>query len=89
VFVTIHFPSHGTSVLPRFRCRVGHAWTGEGLVQKQSDILGDALWTALRSLEESVSLARQFAERHKDRGNQRLAVGDSEESPEASRATGD
>ncbi len=73
----------------RFRCRVGHAGTGEGRVAKQSDILDDALWTALRSLEESVSLARQLAERYKDRGNQRLAVGDSEESPEASRATGD
>jgi two-component system chemotaxis response regulator CheB len=58
----------------RFRCRVGHAWTGEGLVAKQSDILDDALWTALRSLEESVSLARQLANRHRDRGNLQLAA---------------
>jgi two-component system, chemotaxis family, protein-glutamate methylesterase/glutaminase len=58
----------------RFRCRVGHAWTGEGLVAKQSDILDDALWTALRALEESVSLLRQVAERHRGRGNLRLAA---------------
>jgi two-component system, chemotaxis family, protein-glutamate methylesterase/glutaminase len=58
----------------RFRCRVGHAWTSEGLVAKQSDVLDDALWAALRALEESVSLSRQLAERHRARGNVRLAA---------------
>jgi two-component system chemotaxis response regulator CheB len=57
----------------RYRCRVGHAWTGDGLVAKQSDILDDALWTALRSLEESVSLSRQLVKRHRGRGNALLA----------------
>jgi two-component system, chemotaxis family, protein-glutamate methylesterase/glutaminase len=57
----------------RYRCRVGHAWTGEGLVAKQSDTLDDALWTALRALEESISLSHQLANRHRGRGNVNLA----------------
>jgi Chemotaxis response regulator containing a CheY-like receiver domain and a methylesterase domain len=58
----------------RFRCRVGHAWTSEGLVAKQSDTLDDALWAALRALEERVSLSRQLSERHRERGHVHLAA---------------
>jgi len=59
--------------LVRYRCRVGHAWTSDGLVAKQSEILDEALWTALRSIEESVSLSRQLSRRHGGRGDARLA----------------
>jgi two-component system chemotaxis response regulator CheB len=58
----------------RYRCRVGHAWTSEGLVARQSDILDDALWAALRALEESASLSRQLVDRHRARGHVRLAA---------------
>jgi two-component system, chemotaxis family, protein-glutamate methylesterase/glutaminase len=59
--------------LVRFRCRVGHAWTSDGLLARQTETLDAALWTALRALEESASLSAQLAERARARGNARLA----------------
>lgn len=57
----------------RYRCRVGHSWTSDALLAKQADTLDDALWTGLRTLEESASLARRIARRHEERGSSRLA----------------
>lgn len=54
--------------LLRFRCRVGHAWTAEGLLAQQSMTTDTALWMALRSLEERASLAREMAERSRTAG---------------------
>jgi two-component system chemotaxis response regulator CheB len=53
----------GDADLPRFRCRVGHAYTAESLVAQQDDAVEDALWAAMRSLEENATLARRMAER--------------------------
>lgn len=58
----------------RFRCRVGHGWTSEALLGQQASQLDDALWTALRTLEENASLARQIAGRHRLRGSETLAA---------------
>jgi two-component system chemotaxis response regulator CheB len=55
--------------LLRFRCRVGHAYSANSLLSAQSDTLDAALWTALRALEESASLARRLAERAGRRGH--------------------
>jgi two-component system chemotaxis response regulator CheB len=47
----------------RFRCRVGHAYGGEGLLASQSESLDTALWSAFRALEENAGLARRLAAR--------------------------
>jgi two-component system chemotaxis response regulator CheB len=47
----------------RFRCRVGHAYTPRALLTAGDHRLEDALWAALRALEEQESLARRMSER--------------------------
>ncbi|WNV85548.1 chemotaxis protein CheB [Umezawaea sp. Da 62-37] len=57
----------------RFRCRVGHAWTADALLDAQAGTLERALWTALRTLEEKVSLARKMGADARNRGSGKLA----------------
>ncbi|ULE31238.1 chemotaxis protein CheB [Mycobacterium sp. IDR2000157661] len=45
-----------------FRCRVGHAWTGDALLGARDSEVETALWVALRSLHEKAKLARRLAE---------------------------
>lgn len=59
--------------LLRFHCHVGHAYTAEVLVAKQESSLEMAMWTALRALEEHVSLSRRLADRAEDKGFAGLA----------------
>ncbi|MDQ2764391.1 MAG: chemotaxis protein CheB, partial [Pseudomonadota bacterium] len=59
--------------LVRFRCRVGHAYSPDSLLASQSQGLEDALWVALRALEESASLARRLSERAGQRGHSMAA----------------
>ena len=49
----------------RFRCHTGHAYTAESLSWDQAETVDKALWTALKTLEESGALASQMAARAK------------------------
>ena len=49
--------------LLRFRCRVGHAYTADGALGAQGESIENALWVALRALQERAQLSERLAER--------------------------
>jgi two-component system chemotaxis response regulator CheB len=53
----------------RFRCRVGHAWSADSLVAQQTAAMETALWVALRTLEEKVTLTLDLGRRATERGH--------------------
>jgi two-component system, chemotaxis family, protein-glutamate methylesterase/glutaminase len=57
----------------RYRCRVGHSFSMQTMLAEHAEMLEDAFWVALRTLEESASLSKRLAERARSRGQQRSA----------------
>ncbi len=49
--------------VPRYRCRVGHTYVSEALLDAQHERTEEALWSALRALEEEAVLAGRLAAR--------------------------
>ncbi|MEH2444829.1 MAG: chemotaxis protein CheB [Nostoc sp.] len=47
----------------RFRCHVGHSFTASVFLSEQTQNLENALWSAVRAMEEKVTFSRQMAER--------------------------
>ncbi len=60
--------------LVRYRCRVGHAFSPESLLDAQSAAMEDAIWAALRALEEKVDLSNRLAERSRRQGQEYSAA---------------
>ena len=48
--------------LVRFRCRVGHAFTAETMVESQMENVESSLWFAINALEESAELYSHLAD---------------------------
>jgi two-component system chemotaxis response regulator CheB len=58
----------------RFRCRVGHAYTSQTMLEAQGEAVEKALWTAVRSLEERSILIAKLAENARAHGHDGIAA---------------
>jgi two-component system chemotaxis response regulator CheB len=57
----------------RYRCRVGHAYSPETMLAAQTDVLEEALWTAMKTLEENARLAKRLAAAERERNQSWMA----------------
>jgi two-component system chemotaxis response regulator CheB len=58
---------------PRFRCRVGHAWSPSALEAEQAHSVDEAIWAAVRALEEKAELVERLAADARRHGHVRSA----------------
>ncbi|MGH2487798.1 MAG: chemotaxis protein CheB, partial [Ktedonobacterales bacterium] len=58
--------------LLRYRCREGHAFTGDTVLDGQYEAIEVALWTALETLTESALMADHLAQQARGRGHRMI-----------------
>jgi two-component system chemotaxis response regulator CheB len=61
--------------LVRYRCHVGHGYSGDSLALAQNEKVEDALWSALRAIEESIELRRRMVARAESRNLKTILPG--------------
>src|SRR5262245_26858377 len=59
--------------LVRYRCRIGHAFTAETLLAEQSEVAENALWVAVRTMEERGHVLLSLARLRREIGYPKLA----------------
>ncbi len=59
--------------LLRFRCRVGHGFSIESMMDEQAEALESALWVAMKTLQESAELSQRLAQQAEQRGQNWIA----------------
>lgn len=62
------------SAVPRYRCRVGHAYTAESLLAGQSETLERALWTAVQTMEGRARLLLSMADKWQENHHGRVVT---------------
>lgn len=58
----------------QYLCRLGHRYSPDSLRSGQEAVIEDALWTALRTLEEAASLAARVRDRATARGDRAMEL---------------
>jgi two-component system chemotaxis response regulator CheB len=61
--------------LLRYRCHVGHIYTSDSLLAEQTERVEEAMWTALRTLEEHAALHHRLASRSRNAQLEGIAQG--------------
>jgi two-component system chemotaxis response regulator CheB len=73
----------GPEPVRRYRCRVGHGYTAPTLLSEQDRAIEEALWSALRSLQERTRMLDTMARDDRQRGLDRSATLHDERAVEA------
>jgi two-component system chemotaxis response regulator CheB len=60
--------------LRRYRCRLGHAFTAESLLEGQSEVIEYALWAAVRTMEDRVRILMSLAHGRHGHGQSKIAT---------------
>jgi two-component system, chemotaxis family, protein-glutamate methylesterase/glutaminase len=64
----------GTEEPLRFRCHIGHSFTADIFLSEQTQNIENALWSAVRAMEEKVTFSRQMAKRMTSHNLQQAAT---------------